>query len=56
MSFFPEYCLSGKDPRKQEITLYNLLTMTAGIDWNDNPDVDNLDTNQNWLKFMIEKP
>jgi CubicO group peptidase (beta-lactamase class C family) len=32
--FFPEYEID--DPRKSEITIEHLLTMTAGLDWNEN--------------------
>ena len=33
--FFPEYVTDDLDPRKKEINLANLLTMSAGFKWND---------------------
>ncbi len=54
---FPEYFTLSKDPRKKEITLYNLLTMTAGIDWGDDSTwYDRLGKNQNRIRAIIETP
>lgn len=35
LDWFPEYATRGMDPRKYDITVENLLTMTAGFDWAD---------------------
>lgn len=36
LDFFPEYSLANLDDRKKAITIENLLTMTAGIEWFEN--------------------
>ncbi len=33
LSFFPDRAIANVDPRKQAITLENLLTMSSGLDW-----------------------
>ena len=35
VEFFPEYITDELDPRKKEISLKHLLTMSAGFKWND---------------------
>jgi CubicO group peptidase (beta-lactamase class C family) len=35
IEFFPEYFTDELDPRKKEISLKHLLTMSAGFRWND---------------------
>jgi CubicO group peptidase (beta-lactamase class C family) len=35
VEFFPEYITDESDPRKKEISLRDLLTMSAGFRWND---------------------
>lgn len=48
--FFPEYFIPGDDPRKLDISLEHLLTMTAGFDASS----DNHTSSDNWLRFMIQ--
>jgi CubicO group peptidase (beta-lactamase class C family) len=53
----PEYFASIDDPRKKEITMRHLLTMTAGFNWAENtPISDGLWKSQNWVKYAIEMP
>ena len=33
LSFFPEYVVENPDPRKDNMTIEDLLTMTAGLEW-----------------------
>jgi CubicO group peptidase (beta-lactamase class C family) len=33
LSFFPEYVIANPDPRKDSMTIEDLLTMTAGLEW-----------------------
>ena len=35
LSFFPDRTIANVDPRKQAITLENLLTMSSGLDWSE---------------------
>ncbi len=72
LPFFPEYpVVENMDPVKNSITIENVLTMTAGLEWNEQnvPYVDN-DGNWNlendavkmvleeddWVKFVLDRP
>ncbi len=55
--FFPEYITDESDPRKKEISLKDLLTMSAGFRWNDRGPVMRFwYTSPNWAKFTIDLP
>jgi CubicO group peptidase (beta-lactamase class C family) len=55
--FFPEYITDDLDPRKKEISLKHLLTMSTGLKWNDwGPEMRFWYTSPNWAKFTIELP
>jgi CubicO group peptidase (beta-lactamase class C family) len=55
--FFPEYITDELDPRKKEIRLKHLLTMSAGFRWNDRgPSMRNWYYSSDWLKFAIQLP
>jgi len=57
VEFFPEYLTDQSDPRKREISLKNLLTMSAGFRWNDwGPTMGKWYTSSNWAKFTIQLP
>jgi CubicO group peptidase (beta-lactamase class C family) len=57
IEFFPEYITDELDPRKKEITLKHLLTMSAGFKWNDRgPSMGAWYTSSEWLKFSIQLP
>lgn len=55
--FFPEYIADNLDPRKKEISLKQLLTMSTGFKWNDRgPVMRDWYTSSNWAKFTIQLP
>jgi CubicO group peptidase (beta-lactamase class C family) len=57
IEFFPEYITDDLDPRKKEISVRQLLTMSAGFRWNDRgPEMRNWYTSSNWAKFTIQLP
>ncbi len=57
MDFFPEYATDELDPRKKEISLEHLLTMSAGFRWREwGPDMRNWYSSSDWLKFAIQLP
>ncbi len=57
IEFFPEYITDESDPRKKEISLKHLLTMSAGFKWNDRgPSMRNWYSSSDWLKFAIQLP
>ncbi len=57
IEFFPEYYTDGLDPKKKEISLENLLTMSAGFQWNERGPI-----SREWawspdrMKFAIQLP
>jgi len=57
IEFFPEYITDESDPRKKEISLKHLLTMSAGFRWNDRgPSMRNWYYSSDWVKFAVQLP
>ena len=57
VEFFPEYITGDLDPRKKELTLKHLLSMSAGFRWNDwGPDMLNWHRSSDWAKHTIQLP
>ena len=48
-NYFPEI-VESNDPKKKEITIFHLLTMTSGLQ------VGNFQGSKNWVKFILEQP
>ncbi|MBO9659892.1 MAG: serine hydrolase, partial [Chitinophagaceae bacterium] len=60
-SFFPEYrSFTGKDSLKRNMTIKDLLNMTAGLDceeFNDGKDCESdMSLSKDWVKFSLEIP
>jgi CubicO group peptidase (beta-lactamase class C family) len=66
LDFFPEYQdkLANYDPLKDDITVRDLLTMTAGLAWDEwsipysNPDnlIFNMTNSNDWVKYVLDRP
>ena len=57
IEFFPEYFADEIDPRKNEIRIKHLLTMSTGFSWNDwGPVMREWYTSSNWARFTIQLP
>jgi len=63
LQFFDASKVKNVDDRKRRMTIRHLLTMTAGIDWNENlPYVDpantavQLEASSDWVEFTINRP
>ena len=64
MDFFPEYAPENPDPRKDDLTIHDFLTMSAGLDWNEMNVSYEMDTNTYnlWLgsgggvEFVLDRP
>jgi uncharacterized protein (TIGR03437 family) len=61
--FFPEYITANSDARKRQIRLRDLLTMTAGLQWDDlgdrgapGGDLAACTTTSDWLRCMLQRP
>jgi CubicO group peptidase (beta-lactamase class C family) len=63
-SYFPEYSDYFNDPLKQSITIHDLLTMTAGIKWDESSflytdplnNAATMENSQNWLSYILSLP
>ena len=56
--FFPQL-LADSDPRKREITLEHLLTMTSGIDWTEfggQKSFPRMTRSDDWVDFVLKQP
>jgi len=55
--FFPDRSFASWDAAKQAMTLENLLTMTAGLDWTESDAAyGQLYRSRDWVKFMLDEP
>lgn len=64
MTYFGDYEPAAADPRRDAITIRDLLTMTAGIDWDESStaytDARNsaaaLEASDEWVQFVLDQP
>jgi CubicO group peptidase (beta-lactamase class C family) len=63
MSYFDDYEPVDDDPRRDAITLRHLLTMTAGIDWDESSaytDPRNscaaMEASEDWIRYVLDQP
>lgn len=58
INFFPEYSSSFKSDKINEIELEHLLTMTTGVEWNDNShkETRQMHKSSDWYKYVFNQP
>jgi CubicO group peptidase (beta-lactamase class C family) len=63
LKYFDGYTIANLDERKRRITLRNLLTMTAGLEWHedlayDDPknSTDVMEATSDWVQYVIDQP
>lgn len=63
LSYFSEYKIANLDERKRGITLRNLLTMTAGFEWNEDTayndpknSCDIMESKHDWVEYVLNQP
>jgi len=63
LTFFDPAKVKNVDDRKRRMTLQNVLTMTTGLDWNeevpyDDPRSDSslMEATDDWVQYVIDKP
>jgi len=63
LKYFDEYKIENLDERKRRITLRNLLTMTAGLEWNEDVayndpknSCDVMESKHDWVQYVINQP
>ncbi|MHA2426068.1 MAG: serine hydrolase domain-containing protein [Candidatus Thorarchaeota archaeon] len=61
LDFFPDREFENMNQMKEQLTIYDLLTMQAGIEWNDNSNAGNSNYNQmirtdDWVQYVLDQP
>lgn len=59
INFFQDYEINNLDSRKEKIEIFNLLTMTSGMQWSDafSPtDSDQMNNTSDWAQYVLDKP
>jgi CubicO group peptidase (beta-lactamase class C family) len=63
LKFFDDYRVANVDDRKRRITLRHLLTMTAGLEWNEDlpyndpkNSADLMEATHDWVEYVINQP
>lgn len=56
LDYYPEYTTPSMDPRKRDITLRHLLTMTAGFQWDEVATSPQWVASPDWFRFAINLP
>ena len=59
MTYLPAYSRADDDPRRQRITVRDLLTMSSGIAWHQSPPVntsDKMGHSLDWVRFITDQP
>ena len=54
MPYFAEF-RTNSDPRRESMTLAHVLTMTAGIAWDESSDTD-LEAGEDWIQYVLDQP
>jgi hypothetical protein len=63
LHYFDESKVKNVDARKRRMTLRDLLTMTSGLDWNEDVPYDDpnnpsdlMEASDDWVQFVIDRP
>jgi CubicO group peptidase (beta-lactamase class C family) len=63
LKYFDDYKIANLDERKRRITLRDLLTMTAGLEWNEDlpyndpkNSCDVMESKRDWVEYVINQP
>jgi CubicO group peptidase (beta-lactamase class C family) len=63
LKYFDEYKVANLDERKRRITLRNLLTMSAGLEWNEDlpyndprNSADVMEATHDWVQYVVDRP
>lgn len=56
LDYFPNRTINNLDARKEAMTIRHLLTMTSGLEWNDNPNFYQMEVSSNWAQYVLDRP
>ncbi len=56
LDFFPGRAFANNDPRKEAMTLEHLLTMSSGLDWQEEPRLlSRMWQSEDWVQFVLDR-
>ena len=55
LSFFPNQNIANVDERKEAVTVGNLLTMTSGLEWDENSSIGRMVFTSDWTAWMLDR-
>jgi CubicO group peptidase (beta-lactamase class C family) len=56
LDYFPKLTIANNDARKQAITIENLLTMSSGLAWSDDTDIDPMMNSGSQVQYVLDLP
>lgn len=57
LDFFPEIAARHTDPRKLSLTIEHMLTMTSGLEWDDEDSLKAcMNESDDWVAYMFDQP
>jgi CubicO group peptidase (beta-lactamase class C family) len=56
INYFPNRTIKNLNSQKQAVTLKHLLTMTSGLEWDDNIDYYNMTFHSDWVQYVLDRP
>ncbi|MHA2146611.1 MAG: serine hydrolase domain-containing protein, partial [Candidatus Thorarchaeota archaeon] len=56
LSFFPDRVFANPDSRKDAMTIEHLLTMTHGLDYEENANYGPLTISADWVQYLLDRP
>lgn len=56
INYFPNKTIDNLDSRKQAITIRHLLTMTSGLEWDDNVNYPEMTRTSDWVQYILDCP
>jgi hypothetical protein len=56
LRYFEADKIKNLDDRKRRINLRHILTMSTGLDWNEEDDFTSMEASDDWVQYVIDKP
>jgi CubicO group peptidase (beta-lactamase class C family) len=57
LDFFPDRTFANADPRKQSMTLEDVLTMRTGLEWVESPGAfEEMQKSPDWVRYILDRP
>jgi CubicO group peptidase (beta-lactamase class C family) len=57
VDFFPERTFANMDPRKEAMTLEDVLTMRTGLEWQELPGAfEQMQKSPDWVQYILDRP